>query len=112
MKVTSKAAVGNVVLPAQNETEVAKILDKAQKRRCVKQSDRCQRGPFEKSHALHSTFQDLIQVWRQPGRKLNICDLASSERLSKSNANAHVGGALLKETKHINSSLSALSNVV
>jgi kinesin family protein C1 len=38
--------------------------------------------------------------------------LAGSERLGKSNANASVGGALLKETKHINSSLSALSNVI
>ena len=64
---------------------------------------------------------------------MNVCDLAGSERLGKSNANENVGvslrncnvrlavlnsltliskGALLTETKHINSSLSVLSNVI
>jgi kinesin family protein C1 len=111
LKVTSKAVVGNVILPAQNETEVAKILDKAQKRRCVKAT--ASNAVSSRSHmlfTLHFKTSSKSGVSREG--KLNICDLAGSERLSKSNANAHVGGALLKETKHINSSLSALSNVI
>jgi kinesin family protein C1 len=111
LKVTSKSVVGNVVLPAQNETEVAKILDKAQNRRCVKAT--ASNAVSSRSHmlfTLHFKTSSKSGVSREG--KLNICDLAGSERLSKSNANAHVGGALLKETKCINSSLSALSNVI
>ena len=40
--------------------------------------------------------------------KLNICDLAGSERLNESGS----AGERLKETKAINSSLSCLSNVI
>jgi kinesin family protein C1 len=111
LKVTSKEVIGNIVLPAANETEVAKILDKAQKRRCVKAT--ASNAVSSRSHllfTLHFKTSSKSGVSREG--KLNICDLAGSERLSKSNANAYVGGALLKETKHINSSLSALSNVI
>ena len=111
LKVTSKAVVGNVVLPAQNETEVAKILDKAQNRRCVKAT--ASNAVSSRSHMLFTVhFKTSSKSGVSREGKLNICDLAGSERLSKSNANAHVGGALLKETKCINSSLSALSNVI
>jgi hypothetical protein len=81
-------------------------LGKAQKRRCVK-ATASNAVSSRRSHllfTLHFKTSSKSGVSREG--KLNICDSAGSERLSKSstsaNDNAYVGGALLKETKHIN----------
>ena len=110
LKVTSKRVVGNIIVPAQDEEQVAKILDKAQKRRTVKATS--SNAVSSRSHMLFTIhFKATSKNGTVRSGKLNVCDLAGSERLNKSNANS-VGGALLKETKHINTSLSVLSNVI
>ena len=111
LKVTSKEVVGSILVAAENENHVHKILAKAQRRRCVKAT-----ASNEVSSRSHMLFTLHFKVSSCAGvsksGKLHVCDLAGSERLSKSNANAHAGGALLSETKHINSSLSVLSKVI
>ena len=111
LKVTSKEVVGNVVLPVQDQAEVAKILTNAQKRRCVKAT--ASNPVSSRSHLLF-TIHFAVKSKNGISRvgKLHICDLAGSERLNKSNANEYVGGTLLAETKHINLSLTVLSNVI
>lgn len=66
----------------------------------------------ERSSRSHSVF--TLQIKGENVQQkvvitgaLNLCDLAGSERLSKSQAT----GSTLTETKHINKSLSALSDV-
>jgi kinesin family protein C1 len=96
LKITGNQVAGNVTLPASSEAEVAKILDKAQKRRCVKAT--ASNAVSSRSHMLFTIhFQVSSKSGMSREGKLNVCDLAGSERLGKSNANAHVGvsGCLL-----------------
>ena len=107
ISVHSNEAIGNVVFPASNENEVFSVLAKAQKRRCVKATD-----SNEESSRSHLLITINFIVKNSSGivrkSKLHICDLAGSERLNKS----HATGSTLNETKHINKSLSILSNVI
>ena len=54
---------------------------------------------------VHGSDENLNRIGR-----LHVCDLAGSERLSKSKSNE--SKELLKETQAINTSLLTLSNVV
>jgi len=107
LKVTSKEVVGNILVSTSSKKEVMDALELAQSRRCV----RATQSNSESSRS-HMLFTIHFEVDTKDGisRKgnLHICDLAGSERLDKSGA---TGGGLT-ETKHINKSLSALSNVI
>lgn len=107
LSLSSNEAVGNVVYKAGDEESVMSVLDKAQKRRCVKAT----KSNAESSRS-HLIFTLNYNVASESGKlrksKLSICDLAGSERLSKS----HSCGMALKEAQHINTSLSTLSNVI
>eukprot|EP00934_Nitzschia_sp_Nitz4_P003577 Nitzschia sp. Nitz4//scaffold7_size249615//46813//49980//NITZ4_001150-RA/size249615-processed-gene-0.180-mRNA-1//-1//CDS//3329558361//3567//frame0 len=111
LKVKANEAVGSRIEPAHAVQDVERILAKAQSRRCVKAT--ASNAVSSRSHMLFTIY---FKVTSKDGSvrtgKLNVCDLAGSERLGKSHANEHVGGALMKETKHINTSLSVLSNVI
>lgn len=135
LKVISQEVVGNTVHPVENEKDIFDRLNKAQKRRCVKET----KSNLSSSRS-HLVFTLNISVQLENGEmrngKLNICDLAGSERLSKSGANEKgvsfccfflpnctgfkqsvntcscLQGALLKETQNINKSLLNLSNVI
>lgn len=110
LKISANEAVGSKIVPVADTQEVHKILNIAQKRRCVKAT-----ASNAVSSRSHMIFTINFEVSSKNGAsrvgKLHVCDLAGSERLSKSNAN-QVGGSLLRETKHINTSLSVLSNVI
>jgi kinesin family protein C1 len=106
ISLNSNEALGNTVHVATSEEEVSDILAIAQKRRCVKATK-----SNEESSRSHLIFTMNFIVRSSSGErrsKLHICDLAGSERLSKSQA----VGSTLKETQHINKSLSTLSNVI
>eukprot|EP00980_Cylindrotheca_fusiformis_P001420 scaffold345_cov134-Cylindrotheca_fusiformis.AAC.31 len=111
LKVSANEAVGSKILPVGSKGEVLQILEMAQRRRCVKAT-----SSNAVSSRSHMIFTILFSVTSKSGAnrvgKLHICDLAGSERLGKSNANERVGSSLLRETKHINKSLSVLSNVI
>lgn len=108
--VTSQEVVGNTLVETSSEDQVLQILQLAQERRCVKSTQ-----SNSESSRSHMIFTIHFTVTLSDGKiregKLNICDLAGSERVSKSGAN-QIGGALFEETKHINKSLSTLSNVI
>jgi len=94
LKVKANAAVGSTVVLVNNEGEVASILAKAQSRRCVKAT--ASNAVSSRSHMLFTIhFKVLSRDGSSRVGKLNICDLAGSERLSKSNANEHVGVSTL-----------------
>lgn len=90
LKVTSTEVIGNIVVPTAAKEEVMQVLDKAQRRRCVKTTE--SNAESSRSHML---FTILFSVETKDGvsraGKLNICDLAGSERLNKSGANSVVG---------------------
>ena len=110
LKISGDKAVGSIHQPVTDEASVFKILSEAEQRRTVKATS--SNATSSRSHLLFTIEYSItskdgsIQVG-----KLNVCDLAGSERLSKSGAH-NTGGALLKETQHINLSLSTLSNVI
>ena len=110
LKISGNKAVGSIHQPVADEASVFKILNRAQQRRTVKATS--SNATSSRSHLL---FTIEYTVTSKDGTtqvgKLNVCDLAGSERLAKSGANV-AGGALLKETQHINLSLSSLSNVI
>ena len=110
LKISGNKAVGSVKQPIDDETDVLKTLKRAQQRRTVKAT--VSNSVSSRSHFLFTIEYTISSKdgTKQVG-KLNICDLAGSERLSKSGAHI-TGGSLLKETKHINLSLSSLSNVI
>lgn len=89
LKVTSKEVVGNVLVPTETESEVMELVALAQDRRCVKAT-----SSNSESSRSHLLFTINFDVQSQDGStrsgKLNICDLAGSERLGKSGAH-HVG---------------------
>jgi hypothetical protein len=90
LKVKANEAVGSTVIPTNSEDEVASILEKAQSRRCVKAT--ASNAVSSRSHMLFTIY---FKVTARDGSsrigKLNVCDLAGSERLGKSNANEDVG---------------------
>ena len=89
LKVTSNEVVGNLRVPASSEEQVMKILALAQSRRCVKATQ--SNAESSRSHMVFTIHFDLAMKngIKRFGR-LNICDLAGSERLSKSGANSAV----------------------
>jgi len=91
--------------------EVEKILDIAQKKRVSKSTD--SNSQSSRSHLIFTIKFEATNSNDNLSRhgKLHICDLCGSERLSKSGAHVK-GGALLKETQAINSSLSTLASCV
>ena len=107
LSVNGNEVIGNVNYPVSKVSEVQKILDVAQKYRVVKATK-----SNEESSRSHLIFTMIFTVLDKSGvcrkSKLNICDLAGSERLGKSGS----VGSTLKETQYINKSLSALSNVI
>lgn len=110
LQVVANDVVGNYHVKTETEDELMQILEMAQSQRCVKAT--ASNAASSRSHMVCTIHFDVItegDVQRQA--KLHICDLAGSERLDKSGANS-VGGSLLEETKHINLSLSVLSNVI
>ena len=140
LKLTSNEVVGNILVETNTVSEVLQVLKLAQGRRCVKSTN--SNSESSRSHMIFTihfkvTMNDGVTI---RNGKVNICDLAGSERLDKSGANI-VGvrfrcvcvfafdestvplmtnipyllfekGALLEETKNINKSLSVLSNVI
>merc|ERR1711957_1110123 len=88
LKLNSNEAIGGISLSVSSESEVLNILDRAISNRCVKTTN---------------SNNDIMRKG-----KLNICDLAGSERLTKSESI----GSTRKETQYINKSLSTLSNVI
>jgi hypothetical protein len=90
LKVTSNEVIGNIVVPTTTKEEVMDVLDMAQKRRCVKAT-----MSNAESSRSHMVFTIHFKVDTKDGvsrsGKLHICDLAGSERLNKSGANAVTG---------------------
>lgn len=89
LKVTSNEVVGNLRVPAGSEQEVMDVLDLAQSRRCVKATQ--SNAESSRSHMVFTLhFSVEMQNGIKRAGKLNICDLAGSERLGKSGANSVV----------------------
>lgn len=86
LKVLSNEVVGNIVVQTNAVDEVMKVLALAQRRRCVKAT-----GSNSESSRSHMIFMLHFNVTAKDGversGKLNICDLAGSERLDKSGTN-------------------------
>lgn len=110
LKVKANAAVGSTVIATNSEEEVASILGKAQSRRCVKATS--SNAVSSRSHMLFSIyFKVILKDGSSRIGKLNVCDLAGSERLGKSNANEDVGVRTHRTTvfSHIASRLPSLT---
>lgn len=146
LKLNSNEAVGNIVASVDSKDDVYEILRLATRRRCTKATN--SNAQSSRSHMLFTMNFSVVNTKHQElssTGKVHICDLAGSERLSKSGASFQVRNLIyphliefayqiiltitskiiiawclfyyiknqrLKETQHINSSLSALSNVV
>ena len=87
MKLTSNEVVGNVLAEVNTVDEVLQVLKLAQGRRCVKATN-----SNSESSRSHMIFTIHFKVAMNDGvtirnGKVNICDLAGSERLDKSGAN-------------------------
>jgi kinesin family protein C1 len=86
VKVTSQEVVGNTVVETSTEQQVTEILNLAQKRRCVKATS--SNAESSRSHMLFTIHFDVsMKDGTVRTGKLNVCDLAGSERLDKSGAN-------------------------
>ncbi|GMI11050.1 hypothetical protein TrVE_jg3315 [Triparma verrucosa] len=109
--VSDGEVVGSRVVGVRSPSDVAKILTIAQNRRATKATN-----SNDTSSRSHLVFTIVMEVKHSSDENLNrtgrlhICDLAGSERLSKSKSNE--SKELLKETQAINSSLLNLSNVI
>lgn len=89
LKVTSKEVVGNVVVQTSTKEDVMELVALAQDRRCVKAT--ASNTESSRSHLLFTiNFNMTMKDGSTRSGKLNICDLAGSERLSKSGTH-HVG---------------------
>lgn len=66
-----------------------------------------------KSSRSHTIFQLLVEIQQSDGNflkgRLNLCDLAGSEKINKKEA---MGEEQLKELKNINLSLTTLGKVI
>jgi len=107
LRLNANDAAGNVSRLVDNESDMLQILSLAQKRRFTRATNANEES--SRSHLLVTLNFDLLSD-KYPSRhgKLHVCDLAGSERLKKSDS---IGFAL-KETQHINLSLSNLSLVI
>ena len=86
VKVTSEQVLGNIIVSTPTEEHVMKILALAQTRRCVKST--LSNAESSRSHLVFTIHFDVVMKdGMQRNGKLNICDLAGSERLTKSGAN-------------------------
>ncbi len=107
LTLNSSEAVGNIVYEAIDEEQVMTVLKKAQTRRCVKATK--SNAESSRSHLIFTLNFNLLNASGVERKsRLSICDLAGSERLSKSESQ----GSARKEAQHINKSLSSLSNVI
>lgn len=106
---TSMCVVSDLtVVDVQDENHVQQLIEKSMKNRATaatKANDRSSRS--------HSVFRLMIEgrnsaTGQTLNGLLNLIDLAGSERLNQSKAE----GDRLRETKHINKSLSALGDVI
>lgn len=99
LKIKANEAVGSTILPVSSEDQVTDILGRAQQLRCVKATS--SNAESSRSHLLF-TLHFTVSSDNGSSRtgKLHICDLAGSERLGKSNANAVVGVSFEKESVH------------
>lgn len=89
LKVANNDVVGNVLATAASKDNVMAILDLAQGRRCVKATK--SNDSSSRSHMVFTVHFDVKSGdGIQRKGKLHVCDLAGSERLSKSGANASV----------------------
>ena len=89
LKVTSREVIGNKVVATSTEDDVMQVLAFAQKRRCVKAT--ASNAESSRSHLLFTIhFEVTTKDGMKRAGKLHVCDLAGSERLSKSGA--HVAG--------------------
>lgn len=90
LKIKANEAIGSTIVQVNSQEEVEKILKTAQSRRCVKATS--SNAVSSRSHMLFTLY---FKVHSKDGScrvgKLNICDLAGSERLGKSQANDNVG---------------------
>jgi Kinesin motor domain len=89
LTIASNDVVGNRIVATSTVKEVMNYLTLAQNRRCVKAT--ASNSESSRSHLIftlqfNATTTDGDAVHELNG-KLNICDLAGSERLSKSGAN-------------------------
>lgn len=106
---TSMCVVSDLtVVDVRDENHVQQLIEKSMKNRATaatKANDRSSRS--------HSVFRLMIEgrnsaTGQTLNGLLNLIDLAGSERLNQSKAE----GDRLRETKHINKSLSALGDVI
>jgi chromosome segregation ATPase len=92
LKVVSKEVVGNVVVNTKSVSEVMELVALAQDRRCVKAT--ASNSESSRSHMLFTiNFVMAAKDGSTRKGKLNICDLAGSERLSKSGT--HIVGVCI-----------------
>lgn len=87
LKLTSNEVVGNILVEVNTVEEVLQVLKLAQGRRCVKATN--SNNESSRSHMIFTihfkvTMSDGVTI---RNGKVNICDLAGSERLDKSGAN-------------------------
>lgn len=107
LTVDRDGSVNNIVVSADSLKTVMEIMGLAQDRRCVKKT--ASNDVSSRSHLIFTlNFKVVTNDGTERTGKLNICDLAGSERVKKSGAL----GQTFEETKKINSSLSTLSNVI
>lgn len=96
------------VIDVKNEDHVQRLIDKSMKNRSTAATQ-----ANERSSRSHSVFRLQIEghnasTGQRLNGLLNLVDLAGSERLTQSKAE----GERLRETRHINKSLSALGDVI
>jgi hypothetical protein len=85
LKVNSQEVVGNEEVRVEKDEEIVEILTRAQKRRCVKAT--ASNSASSRSHLIFTVnIKVLLENGAERTGKLNICDLAGSERLDKSGA--------------------------
>jgi hypothetical protein len=86
LKVTSKEVIGNIRVQTNSTEDVKKVMALAQKRRCVKAT--ASNAESSRSHMLFTIHFEVSTKEGTRQGKLNVCDLAGSERLKKSNTHA------------------------
>jgi len=111
LQLKDNEVVGSTTVRVGDVNDVRKVLGIAQARRCTKATN--MNDVSSRSHMIFKVIIDAVHKMDEGLNRhgvLHICDLAGSERLSKSKSNENKD--LLKETQCINGSLHALSNVI